>query len=140
MKRAHRPLLAREGSVSAWALHVYARADGNKNHRERRSSHYLLLQGEFSERVKGVSHYSLQLTSAVEPNVGNQDMPCVGSILRVKPRIEAGATLTKEEFEALLTLATTGNLRHMGMRFEELRYGSGLIVSMSFFSHPPQEE
>lgn len=140
MKRVHRPLIAREGSVLAWELHIYARADGSKQHRERKSSLYLVLQGEFSEPVKGISLYSLQLMSTAEPDVGNREMPCVGSILRVKPRIDAGGTLTKEEFEALLTLATTGNLRHMGMIFEEPRYGSALIASMSFFSQPPTEE
>jgi hypothetical protein len=140
MKSKKRDILLREGQVLDWELHVYARAEGTKQSRHRDSSQYLILEGEFTEPVNGVAKFSLQLHADAEPGVGARDMPCVGSVLRVKPEIQAGATLTPEEFQSILLLASTGNLKYLAMYFQQPRYGSALIANLSFSSRMPQPE
>lgn len=141
MKRpTARKLISRDGTVTAWRLDAYVHATGTKLTAVRESDRYLIVEGTLTEAVKGVAAYSIQFTSEPQPSLGNRDMPCVGSILRVKPRIDAAATLTPEEFKTMLTLATTDNLKSLTLYFQEPRYGSGLIASVSFFSHPPELE
>jgi hypothetical protein len=140
VKKPKRELLSREGLVSGWTLDIYASAVGTKNIRSRESARYLIVEGEFTEAVKGVAKFLLQVSPESEPGVGAREMPCVGSVLQLKPQIQAAATLTSDEFHDLLLLASTGKLRTFQMAFQEPHYGHALIASMSFSSRDPERE
>lgn len=137
MPAAKRSMLQREGSVSSWTLDIYARAEGKTNARSRGSAQYLILEGEFIEPLKGVARFSVQLSPADEPDLGAREIPTVGSVLRVKPEVQAAGTLTSDEFRSVLLLASAGKLRTFGMVFQEPRYGSALIASFSFSTDDP---
>lgn len=137
MREVKRAMVQREGIVSKWTLDIYARAEGTKNARSRTSAQYLILEGEFSEPLKGVTKFSVQLSPADEPGLGAREIPTVGALLRVKPEIQAAGTLTPEEFRSVLLLASACKLRTFGMVFQEPRYGSALIASFSFSTRDP---
>jgi hypothetical protein len=140
MKVKKHELLSREAVVLDWTLDVYARAEGTKHSRSRESSRYLIIEGELTEPLNGVTKFLLQVDAAATPDLGARDMPCVGSVIQVKPKIQAAGTLTPEEFQSLLMLAGSGKLRSSTMVFQKPHYGHALIASMSFSSRPPESE
>lgn len=140
MKAKKRALLSREGVVLDWTIDIHARAEGTKNSRTRESSQYLIIEGDFTEPLNGITKFLLQVTPAAEPDLGARDMPCVGSVIQVKPAIQAAGTLTLAEFRSLLVLAGSGRLKSVVLAFQEPRYGHALIASMSFSSRSPSGE
>lgn len=138
MKAKKHELMSREGVVLDWTLDIHARAEGTKHSRTRESSQYLIIEGDFSEALNGVTKFLLQVHAAPQPDLGARDMPCVGSVIQVKPKIQAVGTLTPEEFQSLLMLAGSGNLRSFTMVFQKPHYGHALIASLSFSSRSPE--
>jgi len=135
-----RDLLSREGRVLECTIDIHVRAAGGKTSRSRDSAHYLIVEGDFTEPLKGITKFLLQVSPDPEPSLGARDMPCVGSVFQVKPTIQAGATLTPAEFQSLLVLASSGTLRSVTMVFQAPHYGHGLIASLSFSSRAPEVE
>jgi hypothetical protein len=140
MKARKRELLSREGVVLDWTLDIHARAEGTKHSRSRDSSQYLILEGNLTEPLNGITKFLLQVQATVEPDLGARDMPCVGSVIQVKPQVQAAGTLTPEEFQSLLVLAGSGRLRSLRIVFQKPHYGHALIASMSFSSRAPESE
>jgi hypothetical protein len=116
------------------------RAEGTRHSRTRDSSQYLIIEGDFTEPLNGVTKFLLQVHATATPDLGARDMPCVGAVIQVKPQIQAAGTLTTEEFQSLFMLAGSGKLRSFAMNFQEPRYGRGLIASMSFSSRDPSAD
>jgi hypothetical protein len=140
MKANKRELLSREVNVLNWTLDIYARAEGTKHSRVRDSSQYLIIEGEFTEPLNGVTKALLQVQAAATPNLGARDMPCVGSVIQLKPQVQAAGTLTPEEFQSLLVLAGSGKLRSLRIVFQKPHYGRALIANISFSSREPECE
>lgn len=138
-KAKERELLDREGEVTGWRAEVWAHSfDGNEETRERRARPSISVLGAFTQDVKGVSQFDI-LVIPGKPYVGDAEIPCVGVIRKIKPMIEASVTLADTEYQTILALVTTGNLRHFSCSFQTPRYGSALISSLTFSSHKPIE-
>jgi hypothetical protein len=140
VKVKKRDLLPREGRVLDWTVDIHVRAEGSKVSRKRESSRYLILEGEFTEPLGGVTSFLLQLSPDPEPTVGAREIPSVGSVIQVKPNIQAVASLTPDEFHYLFLLASSGKLRSVYMAVQEPHYGRALIASFSFSSREPEDE
>lgn len=140
MQAKKRGMVSREGLVHKWTVDIYVRAEGDKHSRSRTSAQYLILEGDFIEPLKGVTKFSLQLNTDAQPELGTREIPSVGAVLRVKPEIQAAGSLTPDEFQSILLLASVGRLRRFGMNFQEPRYGRALIANLSFSSGEPAGE
>ena len=140
-KPPKRELLSREGAITGWSadVHIMARTV-RPDSRERATAIYLDIRGEFSAPVKGVGCFSLQVWPSERAGVGNAEIPSVGSFMKAKPVLQGFIVLSVLEFQSLLTLATSGQLRHCSCDFQEPHYGSALISSVLFSSEPPAAE
>ncbi len=133
-KRAH---LSREGKVerwSAWAGLIPHDADLKTS--TRKSMSIITLYGRFDEPVKGVSQFEMVFREGL-PVVGPTLRGTVGVFLDAKPKLAGHLTLHPSEFQMMLTLATSGNLRYLCCSFQEPHYGKGLITSLDFGSENP---
>lgn len=138
VKTKKRDLLSREGLVLDCTIDIHVRAEGSKHSRTRDSGQYLIVEGDVTEPLNGITKFLLQVSPVAEPDLGARDMPCVGSVLQVKPTIQAAATLTPAEFQSVLVLASSGKLRSVRMAFQEPHYGRALVASLSFSSRVPE--
>lgn len=135
-----RVLLQRVGQIErwdAWAGILTIDADPKTGVRKSMSS--IQLFGTFNEPVKGNTLFQFTFAEGT-PYVGSNRPESVGAILRTRPRIEGYVTLHSSEFQMMLTLATSGNLRYLCCSFQEPRYGSGLITSLDFGSEDPDRK
>jgi hypothetical protein len=139
-RSTRREIIARTGRITSWTLHLHVHAVAHAGLRQRESSSYLILEGELTETLNDMSSFMLQVSPEIEPSVGSREMPCVGSVLTTKPRLEAAGALTFEEFRSVLALATSGNLRSSRMAFQKPFYGKALVASMSFHSDVLEDE
>lgn len=140
VKAKKRELLPREGRVLDWTVDIHARAEGPKGARRRESSQYMIIEGELTEALGGATSFLLQLRPDPDTTVGTGEIPSVGSVIQVKPKIQAVASLTPDEFHYLFLLASSGKLRSVYMAVQEPHYGRALIASFSFSSRPPEAE
>lgn len=126
-----REILSRSGSVTYWDLDVHAWATGDKpDARKRHDTVHLILRGDFTEEVAGVTRFDLLVWPEDQPEAGRADIPSVGTFLRAKPILEGTLTLSEVHFQALLSVVVTGKLRAIAVTFQKPRYGSGLISSL----------
>jgi hypothetical protein len=139
-KPGKRELLSREGVVQDWTMDIHVRAEGTKLSRTRESSRYIILDGELTESLNGVTKFSMQVQTEAEPELGHRGMASLGSNIQVKPQVQVVVTLTLEEFQSLLMLASSGKLRSFRMVFQRPHYGHALIANMSFSSRAPESE
>lgn len=140
MKARKRGLLSRDGNILDWTVDIYVRAEGTKRSRTRDSAQYMILEGELTEPLNGVTQFLLQLHPAEQPDLGARETPSLGAIIQVKPKIQVAGTLTPEEFRSLFLLAGSGKLRSCALVFQEPHYGHALVAGMSFSSRPPESE
>lgn len=146
-KTKEREILTREGEVTGWRAEVWAhniflgpdtRLDEDRETPERDARPSITILGAFSKDVKGVSQFEVYVLPG-KPYLGKAEIASVGSVVRTKPAIEMRVTLSEIEYQTVLALATTGNLRHLSCEFQAPRYGSALITSLTFGSHKPEE-
>lgn len=127
-------------TVSSWdaSLFVYVEKLSGKTTRQTLQS--LQLKGKLLAPIKNNTGFQLTAFQDKTPSVGNAEIPCVGSIIATKPLIDAVVTLSEQEFQVLLSLATSGRLASVHLSFQEPRYGTALIASISFSSQPPEDQ
>jgi hypothetical protein len=147
-KAEEREMLTREGEVTGWRAEVWAHSfsvdqdqgfdQESKTPELRDARPSITVLGAFSQDVKGVSKFDIAVVPG-KPHIGKAEIPCVGVILKTKPVIEAHVTLSDTEYQTVLALATTGNLRYFSCHFQAPRYGRSLITSLTFGSHKPEQ-
>lgn len=131
-KLAKREVLARDGPVTAWEVDVFSYVHSYKGFHERRSMACLVVDGEFTEPVEGISKFSVQVSpDAIK---GDTESSSVGSLLQTKPQLQFVGSLTQDEFRAVLALATTGNLREFACNMEQPHHGDARVFSFGFSS------
>lgn len=137
-KRPKRDLLSRIGVVSDWGGHLFVYADRRRGEQEARQTLLSLeLRGVFKEAVKGVTDFELGVVpSDKELGVGNAEIACVGVFSSAKPSLRGSVYLSSREFDLIVALAAAGKLAEISVNFQEPRYGSALIASVSFSSEP----
>ncbi|QQX83746.1 hypothetical protein JJQ59_15190 [Cupriavidus necator] len=97
----------------------------------------MILEGEWTEPVTGVSRYAFHLFPVSEPCVGQAGVPSVGSFIRTKPVMDGVVELSGKEFDFVVTLAASGRTASCSVAFQPPRYGRVLIVRGSFGTDPP---
>ncbi|MGJ7498330.1 hypothetical protein ACSFA8_25150 [Variovorax sp. RT4R15] len=139
--RARREIMAREGVIDDWDLSLYAISQGGKviEDRRREEQIYMSIRGTLTEAVNGVLAFDFQITGSTSPTAGRAEIPCVGSIIGMKPKLQAGIELSLRQFDTLLSIARAGRLKSCHFSFQAPRYGSALVASASFSTSPPEE-
>lgn len=147
-KTEEREMLTREGEVTGWRAEVWAHnfvigqetrlLDEYQKAPERDARPSITVLGTFSRDIKGVSQVDILLMPG-KPDLGKAEILSVGVILKAKPAIEARVTLSESEYQTVLALATSGNLRYFSCEFQAPRYGSALVSSLTLSSHKPVE-
>jgi len=97
----------------------------------------VFVEGELIEPINGVSAFSLMAYVAVDPSIGNAEVPCIGSFRVIKPTVTGAIDMTPSEFQYLLTMASAGTPCYLA--FSKPRWRSALIVSVDFSTRPASE-
>lgn len=142
-KRGHssvRALLSREAVVTNWRadLRAYAEWHRRRGERIRHGRISLELEGTLSEPVLGVTHFTMTVFSAAAIEMGQAEIPAVGSFIRTKPVMDGVVELLEQEFNVLMMLAISGQLTACSVAFQTPRYGRSLISSVGFSSALPE--
>ncbi|ATA53597.1 hypothetical protein CKY39_10490 [Variovorax boronicumulans] len=142
-KKKHSPkreILRRQGVIEDWGLSLYAMSQGGKAIEERRREEqiYMTVGGTLTEAVNGVLAFDFQIIGSTSPAAGRAEIPSVGSITGMKPKLQAGMELSLRQFDVLLSIARAGRLKSCRFSFLAPRYGSSLIASVSFSTSPPE--
>ncbi|MEI5997201.1 hypothetical protein H3V53_08295 [Paraburkholderia bengalensis] len=106
--------------------------------RESRAS--ILLEGEFTEPVRDVTRFLIQVAPTNKPDIGNADVPNIGAFISNKPELQGVVDMTESRFQELFTLAASGRLEWCHVAFTVPFRRSALIVSIDFTTRPPDEE
>lgn len=142
-KHSHRrrELLSRYGRITSWEASLTERVDRPRGYPpERESRASILLQGEFTESVRDVTRFLIQVSPTDKPDIGNADTPNVGVFISIKPELQGVVDMTDGHFQELLTLAASGRLAWCHVAFTVPFRRSAFIVSISFDTRPPDEE
>lgn len=136
-QKMEREILSREGLVTRWEVDVNATTvHVQPETNTRRESVYLEIFGDFTVPVNGISQFKILMMPG-DLSIGLAEIPCVGSFLKAKPALEGVVRLSLTEFQTVLSLATSGNLKSCSCDFQAPRYGSGLITTMMLSSELP---
>ncbi|MBB5411045.1 hypothetical protein HDG34_005002 [Paraburkholderia sp. HC6.4b] len=107
---------------------------------ERESRVSILMEGEFTEPVRDVTRFLIQVSPTDKPSIGNADVPNVGVFISIKPELQGVVDMTDDHFQALLTLASSGRLEWCHVAFTVPFRRSAFIVSVDFTTRPPDDE
>lgn len=136
-----RELLSRYGRVTSWHASVTERVDRPRGYPpERESRTSIQLEGEFTEPVRDVIRFLIQVSPTDKPGIGNADVPNVGAFISVKPELQGVVDMAEGHFQQLLTLAASGHLAWCHVAFTVPFRRSALIVSIDFTTRPPEDE
>ncbi|WP_146749843.1 hypothetical protein [Paraburkholderia bryophila] len=136
-----RELLSRYGRITSWHASLTERVDrprGCPPERESRTS--IVLEGEFTEPVRDVTRFLIQVSPTDKPDVGNTDVPNVGVFISLKPELQGVVDMTDGHFRELLTFASSGRLTWCHVAFTVPFRRSAFIVSIDFTTRPPDDE
>ncbi|MFL9898053.1 hypothetical protein PQR71_07770 [Paraburkholderia fungorum] len=104
-----RELLSRYGRVTSWHASLTERVDRPRGYPpERESSTSIHLEGEFTEPVRDVTRFLIQVSPTYKPGIGNADVPNVGVFISIKPDLQCVVDMEEGRFQELLTLAASG--------------------------------
>ena len=135
-KKRRKPLgpepLVRYGLIDRWDLDVFAVAQGRTPAKQMRlGSIYLSLQGKFTEPLRGVSDFTVQISGMPAERAEDVATSSVGYVISLKPTVQAVVDLTEPEFQAVLVVANAGRLAGCRFCLDEPRYGKARIISVS---------
>lgn len=136
-----RELLSRYGRVTGWHASLTERVDRPRGYPpERESRASILLEGEFTEPVRDVAQFLIQVSPTDKLGIGNANVPNIGAFVSIKPELQGVVDMAESRFQELLTLAASGRLEWCHVAFTVPFRRSALIVSIDFTTRPPDEE
>lgn len=139
--RRRRELLSRYGRITSWHASLSERVDRPRGQPPERESHASIqFEGEFTEPVRDVTRFLMQVSPTDKPGIGNADVPNVGAFISIKPELQGVVDMTESRFQGLLALAASGRLEWFHVAFTVPFRRSALIVSIDFTTRPPEEE
>ena len=142
-KRQHgrRELLSRYGRITSWHASLWERVDRPRGQPPERESHASIqFVGEFTEPVREVTRFLIQVSPTDKPGIGNADVPNVGAFISIKPELQGVVDMTEGHFHDLITLAASGRLSWCHVAFTVPFRRSALIASISFDTRPPEDD
>lgn len=130
--RTQMPLVV-DGVVSAWEADVDVRADS--------ISTSIVIQGKFSEPLKGGIDFRLHFFNLIEPpgdvaDASENRSSRVGTITRIKPEVSGMVFMDHIAMQNLLTLASTNRLADLFLCVDEPWRGRAEIHGVTFRSGP----
>ena len=132
--------MSRYGRIASWHASLTERVDRPRGYPpERESRASILLEGEFTEAVRDVTQFLIQVSPTEKPDMGNVGVPNVGAFISIKPVLQGVVDMTERQFLALLTIAASGRLEWCHVAFTVPFRRSALIVSVDFTTRPPDE-
>jgi hypothetical protein len=134
-KRRSDELLPRYGDIKRLRASLGIRADRPRSlPPERVTMLTIHVEGELTEPVAGTSQFSIMVYVNSNPVVGKTGVPSIGTVIGIKPVLQAVIDLSPAEFQSLLTMASTGMLRSCYLCITKPRYRSARIVTADFNS------
>jgi len=139
-KKRSDELLQRSGDIKQLRASLSIRADRPRSLPPERTTMITIdIEGEFTEPVAGTSQFSIMAYVNANPVVGKKEVPSIGAFIAVKPVLQGVIDLSQNEFQSLLSMASTGMLRSCYFAFTKPRYRSALIVTADFNSKTADE-
>lgn len=138
----HREVLSRYATITEWrpSLTVLTNKPRGLPH-ERLVLHHINFFGTLEEPLKGVSELAGHIYPGTDVSIGNARIPCIGSIISMRPAVSLVATFTFDEFSWLLTLAAGNQLAACYFSCNEPIRGYAPVFSLSFDKDvPPLDE
>lgn len=133
-------MLQRSGDIKQLRASLSIRADRPRSLPPERTTMITIdIEGEFTEPVAGTSQFSIMAYVNANPVVGKKEVPSIGAFIAVKPVLQGVIDLSQNEFQSLLSMASTGMLRSCYFAFTKPRYRSALIVTADFNSKTADE-
>jgi hypothetical protein len=132
-------MMWRSGAIDAWEAGVDALCFNVLDERapDRHDGSQLILLGVLSPSVKGAERCRF-LISPGGLSMGYAEIPCTGTIVKVKPVLELDITVSACEFQTLLALSICGRLKFYRVSFQTPHYNHGLVASATFHTSEPQ--
>ena len=141
LPRRRRELLSRYGRIRSWHASLSERVDRPRGQPPERESHASIqFEGEFTEPIRDVTRFLIQVSPTDKPDIANADRPNVGAFIALRPELQGMVGMTEGHFHELLTLAASGRLAWCHVAFTVPFRRSALIVSISFDTRPPDDE
>lgn len=135
-----RCIISRDVEIQGVDASIYVGAEGTGPARLRSSMQHLEARGVLTEPLAGTVDAMITIFSEAEPNAGRAEIPNVGAVLAVRPRLVAVVSLAPNEFGLLASMMLSGRLASAHLSFQEPRYGKALVPSFSFSTHSPEIE
>lgn len=133
-----RCIISRDVEIHGVDASLYVGAEGAGPARLRRSMQHLEARGVLTEPLGGTIDALITIFAEPEPSAGRAEIPNVGSVLAVRPRLAAVVSLAPDEFGLLATMMLAGRVASAHLAFQEPKYGKGLVASFSFRTQPPE--
>jgi hypothetical protein len=139
--RRRRELLSRYGRITSWHASLSERVDRPRGQPPERESHASIqFEGEFTEPVRDVTRFLVQVSPTDKPDTGNAERANVGAFISMRPALQGMVDMTEGHFQELVTLAASDRLAWCHVVFTVPFRRSALIVSISFDTRPPDDE
>ena len=133
-----RCLISRFVEIQGVDASVSVGGEGADPARLRRSMKHLEARGVLTESLGSTIDALLTIFSEAEPSVRGGEIPNVGAVLAVRPRLAAVVGLAPDEFGLLAAMMLAGRLASAHLAFQEPKYGKGLVASFSFSTQSPE--
>ena len=112
-------IISRDVEIQGVDISIYIEAEGTDLARLRRSMQHLEARGVLTEPLGGTTDALITIFSEAEPNVAGGEIPNVGAVLAVRPRLAAVVGLAPDEFGLLaammLAVSRVGVIRPPGV-------------------------
>ena len=132
--------LMRYGAVKNWRANIGVHVEKSRGHLpERACGSWLELSGDFSEPVVGVSAFTVLAHPNPEVSLGSTEPPCIGVFIEAKPVMQAVVAFSDGEFDRLLALAVSNQIRSIFFSFTPPHWRRAEIVNIDFSTRTVEE-
>jgi hypothetical protein len=96
------------------------------------------LAGVMDEPIRGVREVEMTVYPTDDPRPGKDPIPWVGLVHGVKPVLRPAFFISHRDFERVLMLALSGQLKHAYMAVTQPHYNTAYVTNVSFSTNPEE--